>query len=176
MYCGVSITESGAVRYIYLTHILLQFGSEGGAEEPALRYLWRGRMGTSREQQLDLFMGRTASDEESSDADELQHSGSQSLQASHSATTDARRISSDNASASSQDHYCACQHGNSTGSSGTDSPDIVDGKARDALDTNDDGTEPDSSSSDAETSSSSESESSSEGSDDDPDTMPPIEV
>lgn len=173
MYCGVSITESAAVRYMYLTHILLQFGSEGGAEEPALRYLWRGRMGTSREQQLDLFMGRTASDEESSDADELQHSGSQSLQASHSATTDARRISSDNASASCQDHYCACQHGNTTGSSSTDSPDILDSKAHDAQD---DGTELDSSSSDAETSSSSESESSSEGSDDDPDTMPPIEV
>lgn len=41
-----------------LTHApapLLQLGVDGGAGDPALRQFWRGRMGLSKEQQLELF-------------------------------------------------------------------------------------------------------------------------
>lgn len=33
----------------------MQLGVDGGAEDPALRPFWRGRMGLSKEEQLDLF-------------------------------------------------------------------------------------------------------------------------
>lgn len=50
--------------------LLSQVGSEGGAQEAALRPYWRGRMGTSKHEQLDLFEGRLPSDEDFSDTDQ----------------------------------------------------------------------------------------------------------
>ena len=40
------------LKYLVL---LLQVGIDGGAEDPQLRKWWRGRMGLSREEQLELF-------------------------------------------------------------------------------------------------------------------------
>lgn len=38
-----------------LSHpLLLQIGTDGGAEDPVLRQWWRGRMGLSRPEQLEL--------------------------------------------------------------------------------------------------------------------------
>ena len=60
----------------------MQVGSEGGAEDPALRHLWRGRMGMSKQEQLDLFEGRAEDSEpESSDSDELQSDPKQRIYA-----------------------------------------------------------------------------------------------
>ena len=47
-----------------------QVGKEGGAQEPALRPYWRGRMGASKQDQLDLYEGRLASEEDLSSSDE----------------------------------------------------------------------------------------------------------
>ncbi len=133
------------------TWCALQVGSEGGAEEPALRHFWRGRMATSKQEQLDLFAGRNASDEDSSDADDMQYSNNQTLQASEvSQNTD-----------SLQESSCSCQSDNimsSYGSRADDEEEVAE-----------------SSSSDADTTSS-ESESSSESSDDDPDGVSPVQV
>lgn len=48
----------------------VQVGSEGGAQETRLRPYWRGRMGTSKQEQLDLFEGRFPANEDFSDTDQ----------------------------------------------------------------------------------------------------------
>lgn len=181
-----------------LTHARWQVGSEGGAEEPALRHWWRGRMGTSKQEQLDLFMGRTESDEDSSDADDVQNSGREALQAAHSSHIDATHASVNGAYELPQGLSCACQSADTlhTGTAhmhdafardytsatvemlarGTDT-DISSSDADIGSSDADIGSsDADISSSDADTSSSSESDGSFESSDDDPDSMPPVQV
>jgi len=174
-----------------LTHARWQVGSEGGAEEPALRHLWRGRMGTTKQEQLDLFVGRTESDEDSSDADDVQNSGREALQAAHSSHIDATHASVNGAYELPQGLSCACQ---SADTLHTGTAHMRDAFARDytsatvdmlaggtdtdisSSDADDGSSDADISSSDADTSSSSESGSSFESSDDDPDSMPPVQV
>ncbi|DBB06665.1 TPA: hypothetical protein ACH3X1_012176 [Trebouxia sp. C0004] len=155
-----------------------EVGSEGGAEEPALRHLWRGRMGTSKQEQLDLYMGRTVSDEDSSDADDVQSSGREALQAAQSFLVDAKHASANGAYAMPQKFSCACQSADTLHTSTAHMPDA---SARDyttgaTVDMRAEDTDTDISSSDADTSSSSESDSSFESSDDDPDSVPPVQV
>lgn len=39
----------------FLCPVLTQLGVDGGAEDPSLRPFWRGRMGLSKEEQLQLY-------------------------------------------------------------------------------------------------------------------------
>lgn len=57
-----------------------QVGSEGGAQEPALRPYWRGRMGTSKQDQLDLYEGRIIASEEELSGSEEEAEQSSTLQ------------------------------------------------------------------------------------------------
>ncbi len=136
-------------------------------------------MGTSKQEQLDLFMGRTESDEDSSDADDVQYSGREALQAAQSSHTDAKHACANGAYEMSQGFSCACQSAADTLHTGT--AHMHDAFPRDytssaIVDMLAGGTDTDISSSDADTSSSSESDSSFESSDDDPDSMPPVQV
>ncbi len=146
-------------------HACWQVGSEGGAEEPALRHLWRGRMGTNKQEQLDLYMGRTVSDEDSSDADDVQNSGREALQAAQSASVDAKGASANGAYAMS----CACRSADAIHTSTAHMPDAFgrDNRTNATIDMSAGGADADSRSSDADTSSSSEPDSGSESSDDD---------
>jgi len=180
-------------------HACWQVGSEGGAEEPALRHLWRGRMGTNKQEQLDLYMGRTVSDEDSSDADDVQNSGREALQAAQSASADAKGASANGAYAMS----CACRSADAIHTSTAHMPDAFgrDNRTNATIDMSAGGTDADSSSSDADTSWSdsgsessdddldgtdadssssdadtSSSDSGSESSEDDPDGVPPVRV
>ena len=150
-------------------------GSEGGSQEAALKPYWRGRMGTSKQEQLDLFEGRMPSDEDLSDTDQEYQSGTQqqltanpaahtlSSQPSRSFSSWQSHGSAESApdQASSQ---CSCQSEETT--IGSEPP--GDGET-DPVDPRQDG-----SSSDEDTSSS-ESDSSS-NSDDDPDDVQPIQI
>ncbi len=162
-------------------------------------------MGTSKQEQLDLFMGRIESDEDSSDADDVQNSGREALQVAQSSHTDAKHASANGAHEMPQGFSCACQSADTlhTGTApmhdafardytsatvdmlagGTDrdisssDADISSSDADNGSSDADDGSsDADISSSDVDTSSSSESDSSFESSDDDPDSMPPVQV
>ncbi|KAL0055623.1 hypothetical protein WJX82_002523 [Trebouxia sp. C0006] len=135
-----------------------EVGSEGGAEEPGLRHLWRGRMGTTKQEQLDLFVGRTESDEDSSDADDVQNSGREALQAAHSSHIDATHASVNGAYELPQGLSCACQ---SADTLHTGTAHMRDAFARDYT---------------SATVDMLAGGSSFESSDDDPDSMPPVQV
>ena len=153
--------------------MLSQVGSQGGAEEAALRPYWRGRMGTSKQEQLDLFEGRLPSDEDFSDTEEEQDSIHQQhviTAAPDSSSQPSRSFSSWQSHESAQaapeqaSSQCFCQTeelklGNSP--PGDDERNPVDPKQD--------------SSSSGEDSSSSESDSNS-SSDDDPDDVQPIQI
>ena len=151
-----------------------QVGSEGGVQEAALRPYWRGRMGTSKQEQLDLFEGRLPSDEDFSDTDQ-EEQGSPNQQrvitAAQDLSTQPRSFSSwpshESAEASSEQvsHQCSCHSEDITASS------------KDPEHDERSPTDPrhDSSSSGEDTSSSSGSDSNS-SSDEDPDGVPPIQI
>ena len=168
--------------------------------------MWRGRMGTSKQEQLDLYMGRTESDEDFSDADDVQYSGREALQAAQSSHIDAKHASANGAYELPQGFSCACQSADTLHTSTAHMPnafardyitsatvdmraestdadsslsdaDISSSDADDGSSDADDGSsDADISSSDGDTSSSSESDSSFESSDDDPDSVPPVQV
>ena len=162
-------------------------------------------MGTSKQEQLDLYMGRTESDEDSSDADDVQNSGRGALQAAQSSHIDAKHASANGAYELPQGLSCACQSADTLHASTAHMPDAfardyitsatVDMRAEStdadisssdaditssdidsgSSDADDSSSDVDISSSDADTSSS-ESDSSFESSDDDPDSVPPVQV
>ena len=66
-------------------------------------------MGTSKQEQLDLYMGRTESDEDSSDADDVQNCGREALQAAQSSHIDAKHASANGAYELPHGLSCACQ-------------------------------------------------------------------
>lgn len=191
------VNDSNAAEF--LSGVLdAEVGSEGGAEESALRHLWRGRMGTSKQEQLDLYMGRTASDEDFSDADDVQNSGREAFQAAQSSYIDAKHTYPNGAYAVPQGFSCACQSTDTIHTSTARMPDAfardhtsatVDMRAEstDADISSSDAnigssnadnrsSDADSSSSDADTSSSSGSDSGFESSDDDPESVPPVQI
>ena len=136
-------------------------------------------MGLSKQEQLDLFAGNVASEEDSSDADDLQDLQlgiSKAIQASNSHNQTVAAFNGLHASdlstsrADSSNHDCAC--------SGHDQS-VNPASAIRAQETSDDDTEAESSWSDSDFSSDSGSgseASDSEGGDDDPETSPPIKV
>lgn len=152
-----------------------QVGSEGGAQEAALRPHWRGRMGTSKQEQLDLFEGRLPSDEDLSDTDQ-EEQGSTNQQrvitaAQDLSTQPSRSFSSwqshESAEASPEQvpNQCSCQSEDVTASS----KDPEDDERSPIVPTQD-------SSSSGEDTSSSGSDSNSSSDDDDPDGVPPIQI
>ena len=154
--------------------VLSQVGSEGGAQEAALRPYWRGRMGTSKQEQLDLFEGRLPSDEDFSDTDQEEQGSTHQQRVITAAPDFGSRSSRSFSSWQSHDSaeaapdqasgQCACQTEDVTISN--DPP--GDGE-RKPLNPKQD------SSSSGEDSSSSESDSNS-SSDDDPDDVQPIQI
>ena len=143
----------------------MQIGGEGGAEEPALRPLWRGRMGMNKQQQLDLFAGLAeGSDGDSSDIDDngpampdrilAAGQAQQPISFQYNMQSEAQDSCSEQ---SLSGHNCSC-----------------DEVLAAPEDTQPD-SEPESSSSDEESSSSSSSDDSSD-SDGDPDLPPPVQV
>lgn len=155
--------------------LLSQVGSEGGAQEAALRPYWRGRMGTSKQEQLDLFEGRLPSDEDFSDTDQEEQGSTHQqrvITAAHDFSAQPSRSFSSWQSHESVDaapeqasSQCSCQTQEVTVSNnppGDGERNPVDPKQ-------------DSSSSGEDSSSSSESESNS-SSEDDPDDVQPIQI
>ena len=150
-------------------------GSEGGAQEAALRPYWRGRMGTSKQEQLDLFEGRLPSDEDFSDTDQ-EEQGSTNQQRVITAAQDLSTQPSRSLSTFQQSHQsagalpeqfsnqCSCQAEDVMARSKSSEMD-----ERSPIDPAQD------SSSSGEDSSSSGSDSNS-SSDDDPDGVPPIQI
>lgn len=149
-------------------------GSEGGAQEAALRPYWRGRMGTSKQEQLDLFEGRLPSDEDFSDTDQEEHGSTKqqrvitaaqdfSSQPSRSFSSWPSRESAE-ASPEQVSNQCSCQAEDIAASSKSSEDD-----ERSPTDPRQD------SSSSGEDTSSSGSDSNS-SSDDDPDGVPPIQI
>ena len=155
-------------------------GSEGGPEHPELRPLWRGKMGLSKQEQLDLFAGNLATDEDSTDADDLQDvelSIGRAVQASishtHANAASSQLHASDlsTSRADSSNHDCAC--------SGQDQSEGSSASTMRAQEMSGDDTGAESSWSDSDFSSDSGSgseASDSEGSDTDPETSSPIKV
>lgn len=163
-------------------------------------------MGISKQEQLDLYTGRTQSDEDSSDADDVQNSGREALQATQSSHTDAKHASADGAYELPHGFSCACQSADTLHTSTAQMPEAfsrdyitsatvdmraestdADSSLSDAdisssnavigsFEAEDGSSDADTSSSDADTSSSSGSDSSFESSDDDPDSVPPVQV
>ena len=162
-------------------------------------------MGTSKQEQLDLYMGRTESDEDSSDADNVRNSGREALQAAQSSHIDAKHASANGAYELPHGLSCACQSADTLHARTAHMPDAfatdyitsatadmraestdADSSSSDAdigsSDADSGSSDADSGSSDADISSSdvdtssSESDSSFESSDDDPDSVPPVQV
>lgn len=152
-----------------LANVGMQVGSEGGAEEPTLRHLWRGRMGMSKQEQLDLFEGRAEDSEpESSDTDEIRIDPKRRVYAAGYQQDSAASLRQYSTSSSISDgefvqpgssHICSC--GNEFAAPGSDV---------------EEGTDVDSTSSEELTSSSSSSDGESSDSGGDPDMLPPVEV
>lgn len=143
----------------------MQIGGEGGAEEPALRPLWRGKMRMSKQQQLDLFAGLAeGSEADSSDFDDNEpampdriFAAGQQHQSNLSQYNMDTEVQDSYSQQASSRHDCSCDE--VLAAPGDTQPD----------------SEPDSSSSDEESSSSSSSDDSSE-SDGDPDLPAPVQV
>ena len=143
----------------------MQIGGEGGAEEPALRPLWRGKMRMSKQQQLDLFAGLAeGSEADSSDFDDNEPAMPDRTFA--AGQDQQSNLSQYNKQSGAQDSYSqqASSGHNCSSEEALAAPE----------DTQQD-SEPDSSSSDEDSSSSSSSDDSSE-SDGDPDLPPPVQM
>lgn len=75
-----------------LCHFCFQVGSEGGVDDPYLRQFWRGRMNTTKEDQIQMFENPAILEEQDSEDEGHETDSESSSSGSSSSSSDSDSV------------------------------------------------------------------------------------